>query len=211
MGIAERKEREKLQRKQEIITAAEKIFFSKGFINATMDDIASQAELSKGTIYLYFKNKEELFSVFVHQAISKLYDLFVEYSSKQNSGILKVKAIGEAYIKFYFDYPNYYQAIMYDESQVTHEFTLSNLDDEVTAIKMATNQFFIDTIQEGINDGSINKNLDPLKTSLILWGETLGVLQLVTLKSALLEKKMNLSSEELISYFFELTYNMLKA
>jgi AcrR family transcriptional regulator len=211
MGIAERKEREKLQRKQEIITAAEKIFFSKGFINATMDDIASQAELSKGTIYLYFKNKEELFNVFVHQAISKLYDLFVEYSSKQNSGILKVKAIGEAYIKFYFDYPNYYQAIMYDESQVTHEFTLSNLDDEVTTIKMATNQFFIDTIQEGINDGSINKNLDPLKTSLILWGETLGVLQLVTLKSALLEKKMNLSSEKLISYFFELTYNMLKA
>jgi len=211
MGIAERKEREKLQRKQEIITAAEKIFFSKGFINATMDDIASQAELSKGTIYFYFKNKEELFNVFVHQAISKLYDLFVEYSSKQNSGILKVKAIGEAYIKFYFDYPNYYQAIMYDESQVTHEFALSNLDDEVTTIKMATNQFFIDTIQEGINDGSINKNLDPLKTSLILWGETLGVLQLVTLKSALLEKKMNLSSEKLISYFFELTYNMLKA
>jgi TetR/AcrR family transcriptional regulator len=46
MGIAERKEREKQQRKAEIIQAAELVFFSKGFEHSTIDDIAEKAELS---------------------------------------------------------------------------------------------------------------------------------------------------------------------
>ncbi|MDL1893205.1 helix-turn-helix transcriptional regulator, partial [Sphingobacteriales bacterium CHB3] len=52
MGIIERKEREKEQRREEIVTAAEKIFFEKGLAIATMDEIAEAAELSKGTLYL---------------------------------------------------------------------------------------------------------------------------------------------------------------
>ena len=59
MGIAERKEREKLQRRKDIIDAAEKVFFYRGFESATMDEIAEKVELSKGTLYLYFKSKEE--------------------------------------------------------------------------------------------------------------------------------------------------------
>ena len=60
MGIRERKEREKERRRQQITVAAKKVFSDKGFNRATMDDIANEAELSPGTLYLYFKNKEEL-------------------------------------------------------------------------------------------------------------------------------------------------------
>ena len=60
MGIAERKEREKEHRRNTILDAAEEVFFSKGINLATMDEVAERAELSKGTLYLYFKNKEEL-------------------------------------------------------------------------------------------------------------------------------------------------------
>jgi len=62
MGIKERKEREKERRKQQITVAAKKVFSDKGFSHATMDDIANEAELSPGTLYLYFKNKEELYA-----------------------------------------------------------------------------------------------------------------------------------------------------
>jgi TetR/AcrR family transcriptional regulator len=211
MGIAERKEREKQQRRQEIIEAAEKVFFSKGFENSTMDDIASEAELSKGTLYLYFKSKEELYRVFVLKAIVKLHELFMEFSSKQPNGLLKVKAIGEAYIKLYFDYPNYYRALMYDESKTITKIINETEDDEIMKIKMETNDIFINTIKEGIEDGSIRKDLDPVKTSLILWGEVLGVLQLVTLKGDILFDHLNCSSEDLVSYFFEFTYKALQA
>lgn len=60
MGIYERKQREKEKRKIEIINAARKVFSSKGFNASTMEEIATEAELSPGTLYLYFKNKEEL-------------------------------------------------------------------------------------------------------------------------------------------------------
>ncbi|MCB0731850.1 MAG: TetR/AcrR family transcriptional regulator [Ignavibacteriae bacterium] len=210
MGTAERKEREKLQRRQEIIYAAEKVFFSKGFESSTMDDVASEAELSKGTLYIYFKSKEELYQVFVIRAISKLHELFIEFSSKESDGISKVKAIGEAYIKFYYDFPNYYKALMYDESKTLPKFYSEIEVDDIMKIKMETNTIFINTIKEGIEDGSIRADLDPVKTSLILWGEVLGVLQLVTLKGDILCEAMQCSSEELISYFFEFTYKALK-
>jgi len=62
MGIQERKEREKERRRQQIIVAAKRVFSKKGFNKATMEDIAHEAELSPGTLYLYFKNKEELYA-----------------------------------------------------------------------------------------------------------------------------------------------------
>ena len=62
MGIQERKEREKERRRQQIIVAAKRVFSEKGFNKSTMEDIASEAELSPGTLYLYFKNKEELYA-----------------------------------------------------------------------------------------------------------------------------------------------------
>jgi AcrR family transcriptional regulator len=62
MGIEERKEREKERRRQQIMLAAKRVFSEKGFNKTTMEDIAREAELSTGTLYLYFKNKEELFA-----------------------------------------------------------------------------------------------------------------------------------------------------
>ncbi len=62
MGIRERKERERERRRQQIMVAAKRVFTDKGFGKATMEDIAKEAELSPGTIYLYFKNKDELYA-----------------------------------------------------------------------------------------------------------------------------------------------------
>lgn len=62
MGIRERKERERERRRQQIMVAAKKVFSTKGFTKTTMEDIAHKAELSPGTLYLYFKNKNELYA-----------------------------------------------------------------------------------------------------------------------------------------------------
>ena len=62
MGIEERKEREKKQRRRQLIDAAEKVFAAKGFSGATIENIAEEAELSPATLYLYFKNKDELYA-----------------------------------------------------------------------------------------------------------------------------------------------------
>lgn len=62
MGIQERKGREKERRRQQIIVAAKRVFSKRGLRKTTMEDIANESELSPGTLYLYFKNKEELYA-----------------------------------------------------------------------------------------------------------------------------------------------------
>jgi len=60
-AIQSRKRRERSQRIQSIIEAAKAVFFSKGYLKATMEDIALEAQVSKPTIYQYFKTKDDLF------------------------------------------------------------------------------------------------------------------------------------------------------
>lgn len=62
MGIQERKERERERRRQAIMLAAKRVFSARGYERSTMEDIAREAELSPGTLYLYFKNKDELYA-----------------------------------------------------------------------------------------------------------------------------------------------------
>jgi AcrR family transcriptional regulator len=78
MGIHERKLREKENRVRQIVDAAEDIFFSKGVDAATIDEIAERAEISKGTVYLYFKSKEELIATVFGRALGILREFIRE-------------------------------------------------------------------------------------------------------------------------------------
>ena len=72
MGIAERKQREKDARIKHIQNSAVAVFYKKGYGETTMEEIAQTAELSKATIYLYFKSKDDLYYGIVEPALSKL-------------------------------------------------------------------------------------------------------------------------------------------
>jgi len=62
MGISERREREKTERRKEILSCARELILSNGVQKVSIEEIASKAELSKATVYLYFSSKEVLFN-----------------------------------------------------------------------------------------------------------------------------------------------------
>ena len=68
---AQRWTRRKDERAPEILEAALASFAEKGFAGTRMDDIAARAGITKGTIYLYFKSKEELFKALARQSIGE--------------------------------------------------------------------------------------------------------------------------------------------
>ncbi len=74
MGIQERKRRERRRRRRQIMIAAKRVFSIKGFTKTTMEDIAREAELSPGTLYLYFKNKDELYASLSVEILEHLYN-----------------------------------------------------------------------------------------------------------------------------------------
>ena len=61
--------RRKEARPEEITAAALDLFVERGFANTRLDDVASRAGISKGTLYLYFENKEELFKAVVREGL----------------------------------------------------------------------------------------------------------------------------------------------
>lgn len=212
MGIAERREREKEQRKNDIINAAERIFFSKGLENATMDDVAEEAELSKGTLYLYFKNKEDLYLAIHLRGNLILKSLFEEAVKQPKTGIEKTRAIGRAYVDFFHKYPDYFNAMIYYESHDIDFEDQESVASQCLIVGKSTLEILIEAIITGIKDGSIRSDIDPYKTALCLWGQTTGIIQIASLKEKIvLAKNFSLSAKDVIDYNFDMIYHALKA
>lgn len=212
MGIAERREREKEQRKNDIIDAAERIFFAKGHENATMDDVAEEVELSKGTLYLYFKNKEDLYLAIHLRGNIILKTLFEKAVNGQKTGIEKTRAIGRAYVEFFHKYPNYFNAMIYYESRDIDFEDQDSVASQCLVVGKSTLEILIEAIITGIKDGSIRPDIDPSKTALSLWGQTTGIIQIASLKEKIvLVKHFSLTAKDVIDYNFDLIYHALKA
>lgn len=72
MGVRERREKEREQRRTAIIEAAKTLYSNHGLDGVSMDRIAHEAELAKGTIYLYFKSREELMMAIISNELEHL-------------------------------------------------------------------------------------------------------------------------------------------
>lgn len=206
MGITERREREKEQRQKAIIDAAEKIFFSEGVENSSMDEVAAAAELSKGTLYLYFQNKDDLYHAIVLRGLNILYDLFKKAVAQEKKGIEKLNALGRAYFEFYQQYPDYANAILHHEGRKV-EIEGREKSPFMNRCFEAGNRLFElmqEAVKVGIGDGSLRPDLDPLLVSIVLWAHSNGIMQIIESKGEFFEKMMGIKTGDIMDYSFQL-------
>lgn len=183
MGIEERRHREKEQRRNNILDAAERVFFAKGFDVATMDEVADSAELSKGTLYLYFKSKEDLYLGVNVRALEKLYEILTHAESSELSGLDQLIVYGEAYFKFAEDYPNYFDTLLYFEAET---FDLNNPTacvKEYSELRQKISLQVKERIIKGIADGSLRSDINPPLIQLYLWAASSGLIQVMSKKA----------------------------
>jgi AcrR family transcriptional regulator len=86
-----RKEREYLAHREEILSAAEKVFAAKGFFPTTMSDIAREAEFGTGTLYKYFRSKEELYFTLIDEKVEEINRLVKAELSQRTSAVERIK------------------------------------------------------------------------------------------------------------------------
>jgi len=202
MGIAERREREKEQRRNDIVDAAEHVFFERGVASATMEDVAARAELAKATLYLYFRSKEELYAAILARGSRILHDMFVAAIASAADGISQVAAVGRAYIAFFDAHPDYFNAMIYFDSRNVEAG--GECFGECRDLGDKTMGIFVGAVEKGIDDGTIRSDLDAGQIAVILWAQTTGLLQILTIKKAHLEKQYQFQSHDLIETHFEL-------
>jgi len=107
MGIVERKEREKVEMRELIFDAAVQMFAEEGFENTSIRGIAKRIEYSPATIYLYFKDKNELIYAIHEVGFTTLLEKMRTVLIIENP-LERLREIGHIYIGFSLEHPEYY-------------------------------------------------------------------------------------------------------
>ena len=204
MGITERKEREKEHRREEIITAAQKIFFSKGLPAATMDEIAEAAELSKGTLYLYYKSKEDLYLAVAMQGSEIMYTMFVKATSPEKPVLQRISDLGEAYYQFFRQHPDYFRMFQYFENPQFHKQVSEQMLLSCASSDQRIWDLVIGLIQQGIDEGLFDADLDPKQAAIILWANGNVLMRLMDREDAYWKEHMKVDLESTMRKAYEL-------
>ena len=152
----DRKGREKQERRKTILGAAKVVFAEKGFDAAVLDDIAEKAEFSKGAIYGYFKNKEDLFLSLIEEGLDNLSEIIKSVVEKSFSPIEKIKNLIKEVLAYLEENKDFFRIFTSEHGGFTkkkHPEALKRiLPKHQRNIEMVTK-----VINEGIRAGKLKK------------------------------------------------------
>ncbi len=179
MGIQERKEREKEARREEILAAAEKVFFEKGLATTTVDEIAQAAELSKGTLYLYYRSKEDLYLAVASRGLEVMHEMFVRAISTDEHTIKRIINLEEAYYQFFQRHQDYFRMFYFFENPQFHTMVSSEMMEQCLVKDKQIWELVSDLFKQAIQEGLFHARLEPLEVGIILWSNANGFLRLL--------------------------------
>lgn len=199
MGIQDRKQREKEQRRRLILAAAAKIFFSRKGETATMDDIAKRAELSKGTLYLYFKSKEDILYALAGIGVDLLARQLQKSLNIKHTGIEQLSSVADNFIDFSVKQPHYFSLILkFENKSIKYKHEVN----ERLLIEPAL-EILHEILKKGQSDKSIRDDIGSRELVAIIWSQMLGVLQTLTTKKKILHMYKS-NPEELIKGHYKI-------
>jgi AcrR family transcriptional regulator len=185
--VLTRREREKLQRRAEILEAAKELFYEKGYQNTTIDEIAARSEYGKGTIYLYFQGKDDLYVSIIEAGYAELEDRLNEAIKGKRNSEQKIKAIFLAFIEHCLENRQYFSITQYFLSEQAQQSVSPELKERIYQLSFRLLSIGSRAAQEAIDSGVFRKGMDAADMSLIGWRLATGLLD-VTLAGGLGEQ-----------------------
>jgi AcrR family transcriptional regulator len=162
MGVKERKERQKIEMKDLILQSAHQLFLEKGFEEVSIRNIAEAIEYSPATIYLYFKDKDEIFYA-LHGEAFKIFNTFVSTIVTIKDPLERLFALGDKYIEFAFLYQNYYDIMFIMTSPMDCDKSSEGWKEGETALS------FLESIVEDCIKKKHFKGQNPRILSFTIW------------------------------------------
>ncbi len=180
MTTRARREREKRERRRSILRAAREMFFENGFHDATVDSVAERAEVSKGTVYLYFVSKESLLA---HLLLEGLEDLVGELgSAHEDAKVLpadeQLRELARAYLDFFDRNPQYFPFLMAMDRGQFQEAISPELYEEILEASLEGLTLAVAVVERGMA-GRVFARGDAQKAACVFWASLNGVLQLM--------------------------------
>jgi len=171
MGIAERKIREKEARKTQIKNVASGLFQKKGFEATTMEEIAQICELSKASIYSYYKSKDDLFYSIIEPEMKKFSNHITKMANNLKEPVDKIigNIFGAAF-KHYDQNPAVYQLLWKTDIHMLPPDKIERLENILRSNVSDMEKI----IQRGMEQG-IFRQIDTKQAAMIVWSLYMGV------------------------------------
>jgi len=174
----EKREKEKENKRNNILRAARKLFFDRGFKSVTVDSIAAKAGVSKGSIYLYFDSKEEIYAqVLVTDNIEHNKEIRY-FADKDASAAELLMEFCQVYVGYFLHDNELFRILMTFMLQTEQ----MNLTQEQNAELIRTTNDNIKVIsgilQKGIDSGEFSPAIDIRQTQNAIWGLLNGIISL---------------------------------
>jgi AcrR family transcriptional regulator len=204
MGIPERKEREKERRKEEILDAAQRVFVEKGLTTATVDDIAAAAELSKGTLYLYFESKEDIYIALMMRGLHLLYSMFNEIISTETSVVKTLHRMEEAYTEFFNTQRNYFRMMDSAYRPNVHKDVSEEMR-KIYAVESKKNwEQIIELFNRGVREKKIRDDINPIDMAIIIWSNATSLMTRIDREGDIWQKERNIDLTKTLEESFHL-------
>jgi AcrR family transcriptional regulator len=175
-NISERVLKEKEDLRNLILDSSAKILLEKGYEKFSLRQVAENIGYSATTIYLYFKDKDELLFSVILEGFKKFYEMLTSASEKETSIEDKLKSVGLAYISFAVKNPLYYQVMFMQRGDLILKEDMNC--DNTPIVKSL--QLLEDLVTEAIKTGLLkNNNENDYKHYVrVIWSVTHGVASL---------------------------------
>jgi AcrR family transcriptional regulator len=171
MGIATRREREKEEMRQRILDAAHAIFKEKGYDGLNIRNIAEAIEYSPATIYLYYKDKNEIYFDLQYEGSIALRNHVLPAADIEDP-MKRLEDFGRRYIDFGLNHPDWYDLLFITRKPMEH---IENQD--CWKLGTATHSFFLETVQACV-DRRYFKSTDSDTIAYLLWCYAHGLVSL---------------------------------
>jgi AcrR family transcriptional regulator len=169
MGISDRKEREKQEMRRLIISAAMEMFIKDGYEKTSIRNIAEKIEYSPATIYLYYKDKDELFYEIQNEAFNQLHEHFIAHATAEDP-MERLRQLLKIYIEYGIKNPDLYDLMFILRSPMN-----AVGEDEDWDACDGSFKFLLQTIAAAQDQLRFS---DPAKAAMVLWGIGHGIIAL---------------------------------
>lgn len=178
MVTVSRRKKEKEQRKMAILKAAQQLFFKRGYLSVSVESIARKAQISKGTVYLYFNSKEEIYAQILLDDIEKFNSKVFDIIDKSESAADMLRKFSDVYVDFFLNDRELFRILMTFMLQADH----LNFSEEMNTHMIRAANKAIEVInrvlEQGFEAGEFSNRKDLIKGRNVVWGLLNGVISL---------------------------------
>ncbi|MGB8330648.1 MAG: TetR/AcrR family transcriptional regulator [Polyangiales bacterium] len=188
MAVSARRERERTARREAILDAAGELIADQGYHEMRMESVAEAAELGKGTIYLYFENKDALCASVATRLIDTLIPVIESALDNTPTGLEAVRRMLQKYYDFSIENPHHFRFALAWLSAG------ERMDDSTEAFQTYRGRvggllsLVVAALERGRTDGSIRAEVDPVPQAIQLWTSFLGVVMVGLNKESMAQR-----------------------